>query len=135
MISRYLSLTLFVGSLVFSSCVPNRKVVYLQKDQELKEDVKLDTVVRTYDLRDYEYRIQPEDILSIRIESLTEEEFDIFQNQANDLINNANNVALAGYLVDGDGDIDLPVIGGVHVAGLTLHEIESKLMSEARLTK
>jgi polysaccharide export outer membrane protein len=61
---------------LISSCVPNRKYVYLQKNDVNKKDVPLDTLLRSYDLNIHEYAIQPLDILSIRIESLTPDDYD-----------------------------------------------------------
>jgi hypothetical protein len=56
---------------LISSCVTNKKYVYLQKDDVNVKDLPKDTIVRTYDLQKYEYRIQPEDNISVRFESLT----------------------------------------------------------------
>lgn len=113
---------------VLGACVPNKKIVYLQSENELKQDFPTDTVLRTYDLANYEYRIQPEDILSVRVESLTKEEYNIFTGQQQGIAggNQANQV-LAGYLVDKDGTIQLPEIGRVRVQDFTMHEAESKL--------
>jgi hypothetical protein len=58
-------------SLLISSCVTNKKYVYLQKDDVNVKDLPKDTIVRSYDLQNYEYRIQPEDNISVRFESLT----------------------------------------------------------------
>ncbi|MEO1053513.1 MAG: polysaccharide biosynthesis/export family protein [Bacteroidota bacterium] len=131
MSNRFLSILalLIIG---LSSCVPNRKLVYLQKGDELKEEVVRDSVVRTYQLANYEYRIQPEDILSIRFESLTQKEYDIFSNQG-DAVNagNQNNLLINGYLVDKDGSVEFPEIGKVQVGGFTIHEVESKIKTLA----
>jgi polysaccharide export outer membrane protein len=62
--------------MLLASCVPNRNYVYLQKDDVKKKDVPLDTLVRTYKLNIEEYRIQPLDILSIKFESLTADDYD-----------------------------------------------------------
>ena len=116
----------------FGACVPNKKILYLQKGEELKEDFPKDSILRTYDLADYEYRIQPEDILSVRFESLSVEEYDIFSSDDADLaLGNQNNLVIAGYLVDKDGNIEFPEIGKVKVAGMTIHESQVKLQSLA----
>lgn len=110
-----------------ASCVPNKKIVYLQKGDELNESFPKDTVLRVYDLADYEYRIQPEDILSIRFESLTDEEYDFFSRSNIQNSTNAANIAVNGHLVDKHGTINLPEIGKVEVAGLTVHQIRDTL--------
>ncbi len=122
---------ILLATLCFASCVPNKKVVYLQKGDELKEEVVTDSILRTYNLNNYEYHIQPEDILSVRIESLTQEEYDIFSFQENTIGANNQNLLLTGHLVDKKGNINFPQIGDVAVMGLTIHEIEDKLQTLA----
>jgi len=116
-----------LACLVFGACVPNKKLVYLQSEGELEKDFPKDTVLRSYELGNYEYRIQPEDILSIRIESLTEEEYDIFSYQKQSVGVGQSNQLLGGYLVGEDGEVEFPEIGQVIVGGLTLHEVEKKV--------
>jgi polysaccharide export outer membrane protein len=125
-----LALSLFV-----SSCVTNKKYVYLQKDDVNVQDLPKDTVVRSYDLQKFEYRIQPEDNVSVRFESLTPEEYDIFnrsmanQQQTQNL--NQGNAILIGELVDPQGEINYPVIGKVKVSGYTVYEIQARLQQLA----
>jgi len=123
---RYLVFLLFTG-FIFSSCVQNKQILYLQSEDELDTDFPTDTVLRSYDLANYEYRIQPEDILSIRVESLTEDEYDIFAGQQNVGIGNQANLGLSGYLVDKKGNIRIQEIGNVYIGGMTLHEVEQKI--------
>ncbi|MEQ9168363.1 MAG: polysaccharide biosynthesis/export family protein [Fulvivirga sp.] len=118
--------------LLFSSCVPNKKLVYLQKGNELKQSFPKDSVIRIYNLSDYEYRLQPEDILSIRFQTLTEDEYNIFLNQQAGIGANGQNITLGGYLVDREGYIRFPEIGEIKVSGLTIHELEDKLENLAR---
>lgn len=115
--------------LVCFSCVTNQKVQYLQYENEIKSDsLVLDTALRTYDLKTGEYRIQPQDLLSIQVESLTDNQYDFFSSEQN--INGnitEGNAAIAGELVDLEGTIDLPVIGKLKMAGLTVFEIQNLL--------
>lgn len=130
---RYLYIC-FVLLFVSSSCVTNKKFVLLQKNDVNVKDLPKDTVVRTYDLQRYEYRIQPEDNISVKFESLTPQEYDIFNRnmlqQQNQNLTQGNSI-LIGELVDPDGEISYPVIGKVKVAGLTIYEIQSKLQDIA----
>jgi polysaccharide export outer membrane protein len=117
-----------------SSCVTNKKYVFLQKDDVNVKDLPKDTLVRTYDLEPYEYRIQPEDNISVRFESLTPQEYDIFNRssaQQNTQNLNQANAILMGELVDPNGEIAYPVIGKVKVAGLTVYEAQLKLQQLA----
>ncbi len=52
--------------------------MYLQKDDVNVKNLPKDTIVRSYTIQNYEYRIQPEDNISVRFESLTPQEYDIF---------------------------------------------------------
>lgn len=119
----------------FGACVPNKKTVLLQYRDELKkDDVTLDTVLRIYKPRQFDYRIQPEDILSVRVLSLTEEEYDFFNDQN---VTNMNfqaqqgGAVLAGHLVDYMGEIEFPVVGKIRVAGLTIFEAQKLLQEKA----
>jgi polysaccharide export outer membrane protein len=121
-------------SMLFSSCVTNKKYNLLQKDDVNEKNLPKDTVIRTYDLKTYEYRIQPEDNLSVRFESLTPEEFDIFNRNLQGNINfnlTQGNALLIGELVDPNGEISYPVIGKVKVAGHTVYEVQDKLQKLA----
>ncbi len=88
-------------------------------------------MVRSYKPVQGEYKVQPEDLLSVRFESLTPKDFD-FLKQANENINITGlNSLIIGELVDRNGDIPFPFIGKVTVGGLTVFEIQDKLQSLA----
>jgi polysaccharide biosynthesis/export protein len=130
-----LCLFLFVlGLVVLSSCVPNRKVVYLQKN-DIHKNLPKDTILRTYAVDTFNYRVQPNDILSVRFESLTPEKFDFLAGTSNVQQAGANLAAggalLIGELVDENGEIIFPVIGKVKVAGLTIFEVQQNLQAAA----
>lgn len=118
---------------VLASCVPNRKYVYMQKDDVKKKDVPLDTAVREYDIHLNDIRIQPSDILYIRFESLSPKEFDFLSGQAGVTPTNINaqSAMLFGELVSPSGEITYPVIGSVKVSGLTVFQIQQKLQELA----
>lgn len=120
------------------SCVPNKKIVYLQKNDLKTKSIPYDTVVRTYSIEKFEYRLQPNDILYIDVKSLTQTEFDIFK-KVNENTQTFSNPAMMsqgpgllmiGYLIDYQGNIDFPIIGKVSLSGLTIFEAEAKLASE-----
>jgi polysaccharide biosynthesis/export protein len=122
--------------LIISSCVPNRKIVYLQKDDVNRgSSIPKDSVLRSHPMQIQEYRIQPLDILSIQFESLTSEEFDFFSKSAPAVrtggSNISSNAALVGILVDVNGEVEYPVVGKISVAGLTIFEAQSKLQQIA----
>lgn len=85
-----------------------------------------------------EVKIQSDDVLNIRVNTVDLE--------ASEAINNGNNVTpgiarniatsgynqmITGYMVANDGTIDIPVLGTIEVAGLTLTEARSKVAAKA----
>jgi len=100
----------------------------MQKDDLKKKDIPIDTVLRSYDLGKYDYKVQPQDILMVRFESLTEQEFDFLGSRTAQGIGASPALAsLVGEMVDDNGEIEYPVIGKVKVAGLNIFEIQDKL--------
>ncbi len=119
---------LFLGVVtVFTACVPNRKYVYLQKDDVNRKNLPKDSVVRTYQMQIREYRIQPLDLLSIRIESLTDEEFDFFSRLYPSTQGGGGNQVQNAFLLDNVGEVEFPVVGKVKLAGHTVFEAQDKL--------
>ncbi len=117
--------------LVLSSCVPNRKYIYLQHQDVKVKNLPKDSVVRTYNTDVFDYRVQPHDALFVRFESATDKQFDFLSADQGNLVNVAQAANLASELVDEQGEIRFPVIGKVKVVGLTIFEIEEKLQELA----
>ncbi len=129
-------LIFFAGSILFlSSCVSNKKFVLLQKDDVNSKSLKKDSVMRTYAVDEFNYQIQPNDVISVEFESLTNKEFDIFsvdKAQQGGNINLAGGSALlVGHLVDENGMIPFPVVGKIKVSGLTIFQIQDTLQTIA----
>lgn len=122
---------LLAGLIFLSSCISNRKITYLQKNDLHAENLVKDSVVRTYAIDTFAYRIQPNDVLSIRFESLTPKEFDFFSANAQQSQMNPAGMVLLGELVNEQGEISYPVIGKIKVSGLTVFEIQNKLQTAA----
>jgi polysaccharide export outer membrane protein len=70
------------------------------------------------------------DILSIRIESLTDEEFD-FMSKLYPMDQGGGgggqNLLLRGFLVDQEGKIEFPVVGKIRFGGLTVFQAQDSL--------
>lgn len=129
-------LLFFAGVVTLSSCVPNRKYVYLQKnDLDRKSSLNDSAIARSYTLKKFDYKIQTNDIISVRYQSLTAKEFDFLGQQQN--VSGANagavnaNYLLVGDLVDNNGEIPVPVVGKVKVGGLTIFEAQDKIQQLA----
>lgn len=127
-----------IALVVFNACVPAKKLVYLQNEDELKnrKAIPTDTVLRSHELDIQEYRIQPLDILSVGFETLSDENdaFDFLtrlsaQNRSGG--NVAAGTAASGIVVNVDGDIEFPVLGRIRVSGLTVFEAQDSIKAVA----
>jgi len=116
---------LLVLLIIFTFCVPQKKIKYLQKSQSH------DTNSFYGNKRTFDYKIQPKDNLYIRIFSLDEKTFMFFNKQSsgggyNDLANDAT-IYLNSYSVNNEGYIDFPVVGKVFVKDLTVDQVKNLL--------
>ncbi len=122
---------LLVIILAFTSCVPQKKIKYLQRLQ------KEDTTTYFQNKHDVDYKLQPKDNIYVRVYSLDEKTYMFFNKQSgsssyNDYANDAS-IYLNSYGVDMNGYIDFPVIGKVYVKDLTAEQIKDmvqKLIDE-----
>lgn len=129
------NLILFITvAIFFASCVGNKRLVYLQND-DLHENQPKDTVLREYDLTYHDYKIQPQDILSVQFTSITEEDFDIFSDfgMGGENLGGGGGglIGLRGELVDPQGQIGFPIVGKIKVQGMTIFEVQDTLQSIA----
>ncbi|MDB5123506.1 MAG: sugar transporter [Mucilaginibacter sp.] len=109
---------------VESSCISYKHVPYFQ-DMSQRSDI-LD------DITNYKtIIIQNNDILSITVTSLNPEASAPFSPPVtNQQTNTAYNPLSSGYLVDQKGNVQLPYIGDVKVAGLTTSEAKDLIRSK-----
>ena len=121
--------------LALSSCVTNKKYVYLQKDDVNVKGLPKDSVVREHELASFDYKIQPNDLISVQFESLTPDEYNFFTGAAarrqGSFNINQGGALLIGELVDENGEITYPVIGKVKVSGMTVFEAQDALQQLA----
>lgn len=110
-------LILFVTSLV-TSCASKKKIIYLQG---------LDQSSNTT-IANYEPKIQPDDLLYINISSESMEASAPFNLRGNSgQMVGGNAIQFSSYLVDNQGNIQIPVIGSFKAAGLTKTELHDLL--------
>lgn len=111
-----------VCSLLFTSCVSNKEILYFQD----ADSYKLTDIVYT------ENTIQPNDILSVNISAAAPETAIPYnRNAGSGVINNTSLevLKLQGYMVSSEGVITIPVLGTVVVKGQTITELEKSISS------
>jgi polysaccharide biosynthesis/export protein len=112
-------MALTVVAALFSSCISRKDVNYLQ-DNSLSNTAKL------YPNRKFEYRVQVNDILSIRVLGLDDANsklFNVESTQGTSVVNDAQ-MYVDGFSVDKTGTVQLPTVGKVKIQGLTLGEAQ-----------
>lgn len=119
------ALAYFLLAVLVSSCVPQKKIKYLQKLQEK------DTTSFIANKRNADYKIQVKDNLYVRVFALDEKAYLFFNKQSgtgsyNDFANDAS-IYLNSYSVNGEGNIDFPIVGKVYVRDLTVDQIKNIL--------
>lgn len=117
-----------VLSIIFSSCVPQEKMLLL-KDTKMKTETLSENYVND---RSVNYRLQPGDNLYIRVLNALDEKAAITFN--GDYMNRAAtsgdaSVYLQSYSVDESGCIEMPLVGRIEVKNLTVEEAKNKLQN------
>jgi polysaccharide biosynthesis/export protein len=107
-------------ALFFTSCVSNKKILYLQ-----------DAPPTIASEMQYQTTLQPDDNLLITITAAEPElvnDFNLmYLNARSTEMRTTTNDALYTYLIDSKGEINFPVLGKIKLAGLTRIEAEDKI--------
>lgn len=129
-------LTLFLGVVLLTSCNTSKEILYFQ-------DVAVNQPETIEGARDI--TVQPKDQISIVISSKDPQLAALFnltrvQYRAGytDLRGGNLNGEVSGYTLDDKGDIDFPIIGTLHIAGMTKSQIAAlikKRLVEGDLVK
>ena len=118
---KSLSIVLAVVTLVMlTGCVSTKKIVYFQEtDDVFREGQQI--------MQQYEMRLKPADQILVKVTCSEPQLLEIFaQDVTMGSTGNTSNISNAGsltnsygYTVSGEGNVVLPAVGSVHVAGLT----------------
>ena len=116
--------------LILSSCVSRREIVYFQGLEQAGERLEKN--------KDKSLQIKPNDLLTITVSAAEQEAAMPFNLPVIGipLAGDANGLSVTGqqqlqtYLVDGEGNIEFPVLGTLKVAGLSRQELQKKLKTE-----
>jgi len=114
----YILLFLFT----FSSCITNRDLEYIRSNKEIKKAKA----------NKQDYRLQQGDLISVQISTTTQQQHDFFnkENTSNSQLM-IQNPYLYGYIINEEGNLDLPSFGKVKAAGFTLRELENVIKNIA----
>lgn len=111
--------------LLLTSCTSYQKIPYLQDFETVNETEEVTAM--------YDAHIRPKDLLTITVNTTDPEAAAPFnltvQSAANSNLTQwvTQQAALQQYLVDNQGNIDFPVLGELHLGGLTMNEAESMI--------
>ena len=102
----------FMVLTILSSCVSSKHVPYMKN---------ADIVDLTPSRGLYDAKIMPKDLLTITVSTLNADASAPFNGGSTSIAaqGNSNTASAQGYLVDNNGDIEFPLVGKIHVAGLT----------------
>lgn len=111
-------------SILFTSCIPIKDLVYLQDKNNSDEKTTIAAV------ESKPYRLQVNDVVRINIKAIDPKFVSIF-NTTEDQNGQAGRSEAAlyfdGFTVDDHGNIRMPILGEINVIGYTLEEVRLKI--------
>lgn len=115
-----------IVTLLLSSCVSTKQITYFDNKDQV--DLSLSKTL-------YDAKIMPKDILQIQVFTMTPgaaEPFNLIKLSGGSSISSStsNQGTIYDYLVDNDGNITYPVIGTLHLGGLSKSEAEELIKSK-----
>ena len=115
-----------VFTIIFSSCIPHKDVVYLQNKESSMDSTQILIEKQS------PYRIQVNDILNIRVKALDQENVQILNPIGDDNLNASGEerAFFDGFTVDIHGEIRIPTLGKMNVLGYTTEEIEKTIQKK-----
>ncbi|MDN5203131.1 polysaccharide biosynthesis/export family protein [Fulvivirgaceae bacterium BMA10] len=115
-----ITLLLFFLIAMASSCVPVKDLKYLQ-DRSGNSTISSNEYQTNY----VPYRLKSEDIIDIRVFTLTDSEFNFIERAQKQL--GGGDPILSGYVIDEEGFIELPVVGRILIHGRTIDEAQKTI--------
>lgn len=110
------AVAILILALSMTSCVTPRQILYLQ-DMDQNSQIEVENK--------FEARISPNDELQVLISSQDKELSRPFNLSSSDNLQNSN--YSKGYLVDVNGNIELPILGKIYVAGKTRLQLQEEI--------
>lgn len=123
---KYIVFSIVVLAIISDSCVSRKKITYLQHSKKADKSFVSSQGLYT-SVTPEEYKIMPNDYLLIRVITPDPQWSALFNIQIGDAGITHESAALSSYPVGPDGNIDMPYVGKVPVAGKNLSEIKKDL--------
>ena len=120
---------ILTGSLL-ASCISNKRIVYVQDYSAHKpQDYLADT---TFDAKVVDYQLRTGDVVYVKSEHriLSENFSQLDQTYMSDARVVQSLPVLAGYTVDTDGQVDIPMVGKINVEGKTIFEAQKTVQEQ-----
>lgn len=118
---------IFLALLTITSCTTYRSITYVRNLDPSTTDSTFKKKIDTY-------KIQPADILYIKVNCMDENINNVFNkniSSPNLISSNLGGFYVIGYTVESDGTISLPVLGKIPVSGYTIQEVTSIIQKQA----
>jgi len=116
-----------IASLLLVACNASKEVPYMRNIDEIPIAALSEAVAQAGD-----FSIKPGDMLQITVSATNEDvvaPFNKIQYVSSGISTNMGDRAVVFYLVDDDGNIDFPVVGKLHIVGMTKASVEKYITS------
>ena len=124
-ITKFGLVTLLMAVL-FASCVPQKKMLYLKEAQMAAENQSINYVNE----RSINYRLQPGDNLYIRfINTVDERTAAAMSGESTRTLSSDASIYLQSYTLDEEGYIEMPLVGKIELLNLTVDEAKDRLQT------
>ena len=121
-----LGLAALLMAMLFASCVPQKKMLYLKEAQMAAENQSINYVNE----RSINYRLQPGDNLYIRfINTVDERTAAAMSGESTRSLSSDASIYLQSYTLDEEGCIEMPLAGKIELLNLTVDEAKDRLQT------
>ena len=122
-----LGLAALFMAVLFASCVPQKKMLYLKEAQMAAENQSINYVNE----RSVNYKLQPGDNLYVRfVNTLDERSAALLNSSVSQSYTSDASIYLQSYTLDEEGRIEMPLVGKIELQNLTVDEAKERLQIE-----
>lgn len=113
-------------AVVFASCVPQKKMLYLKNAEMATENISREYV----NDRTIDYKLQPGDNLYIHVvNTIDERSAASINGDVRGYLSSDANIYLQTTTIDKEGRVEMPLVGKIEVKNLTVDEAKNKLQT------